>query len=400
MEDIEEPEPETPDEILNYKNYELNLKEDIYSFEIELFSNNLISFKLSKSNTLSLYYYIKKYKINDIFTILSLNKNKYADLSEIILCFDEIIKNKNLNLVYDNVNKIMILKIKRVIDSKEIESNLKLNEIKFTNEEMFKVLIDKENSKDTLINNLVKKNKENEEHINYLEDKIKILENEIKNYKSFIDDKLNIFNIGNNNMNLMNNKENMNQNNNGMNNLIMFNNIQKNEIINNLEINNINQKNNDTLYILFSQDWSGQIIGINCSPNDKISEVIKKYREKSNDNNKDREFIYNANYIESTKTVSDLGLSNFSKIQVAKILSHEIKNGIWVRFKLDKKEFPPVLLDSNKKFEKAISALYNLKYTEIDPKQKYNYFLNNKMIDLSKTLNELGINSNSVINIR
>ena len=207
MEDIEEPEPETPDEILNYKNYELNLKEDIYSFEIELFSSNLISFKLSKSNTLSLYYYIKKYKIIDIFTILSLNKNKYADLSEIILCFDEIIKNKNLNLVYDNVNKIMILKIKRVIDSKEIESNLKLNEIKFTNEEMFKVLIDKENSKDTLINNLVKKNKENEEHINYLEDKIKILENEIKNYKSFIDDKLNIFNIGNNNMNLMNNME-------------------------------------------------------------------------------------------------------------------------------------------------------------------------------------------------
>ena len=103
-------------------------------------------------------------------------------------------------------------------------------------------------------------------------------------------------------MNLMNNKENMNQNNNGMNNLIMFNNNQNNEIINNLEINNINQKNNDTLYILFSQDWSGQIIGINCSPNDKISEVIKKYREKSNDNNKDREFIYNANYIESSKT--------------------------------------------------------------------------------------------------
>ena len=125
MEDIEEPEPETPDEILNYKNYELNLKEDIYSFEIELFSNNLISFKLSKSNTLSLYYYIKKYKINDIFTILSLNKNKYADLSEIILCFDEIIKNKNLNLVYDNVNKIMILKIKRVIDSKKKKKKIR-----------------------------------------------------------------------------------------------------------------------------------------------------------------------------------------------------------------------------------------------------------------------------------
>ena len=192
MEYIDEPKPETPEEIINYKKYELNIKEDNFLLEIELFSDNYISFKLKKLNNISLYYYMEKYNYNDISKIL-LNKKEYFDLSEIILLFDKAIENKNINLIYDKNNKIMNMKIKRIIDSKDIEHDIKLKEKKFTNEEILKTLIEKENSKDTLINNLIKKNKENEEHINQLEDKIKIFEYEIKNYKIFFYDKLNSF---------------------------------------------------------------------------------------------------------------------------------------------------------------------------------------------------------------
>ena len=222
MEYIEEPKPETQEEIINYKKYELNLKQDRYLLEIELFSDNYISFKLTKLNNLSLYYYIEKYNYKDISKILSLDKKECIDLSEIILLFDKAIENQNLNLIYDKNNKIMILKIKRILDTKEFEYDLKLIEKKFKNEEIFKALIDKENSKDTLINNLIKKNKENEEHINHLEDKIKILENEIKNYKIFFDDKLKSFqsqlnnNKNNNNILLPKNEDIIEENKNSM----------------------------------------------------------------------------------------------------------------------------------------------------------------------------------------
>ena len=171
--------------------------------------------------------------------------------------------------------------------------------------------------------------------------------------------------------------------------------------MNNFENNNINKndKNNNMIYILFSQDWCGQIVGIYCNIDEKISEIIQKYRDKSNDL-KDREFIYNAKRIEFNKKVSESGLSNFSKIQVSSIQSHVIQNGVLVNFKLDEKQFPPIIIDKNEKFEKAITALYNLKYIEIDQNKKYKYFINKKKIDLSKTISELGITNKSIINIK
>ena len=60
MEYIDEPKPEAPEEIINYKRYELNIKEDNFLLEIELFSDNYISFKLKKLNNISLYYHYNK----------------------------------------------------------------------------------------------------------------------------------------------------------------------------------------------------------------------------------------------------------------------------------------------------------------------------------------------------
>ena len=59
-------------ELIESKKYELKYKEDIYSLLIERYSDDYIQFELRKSNSISLYHYITKYKFNDIKWILCL----------------------------------------------------------------------------------------------------------------------------------------------------------------------------------------------------------------------------------------------------------------------------------------------------------------------------------------
>ena len=137
----------------------------------------------------------------------------------------------------------------------------------------------------------------------------------------------------------------------------------------------------------------------NCTNNEKFSEVIRKYREKSQDDNTNRQFCFNAKMIKPSLKVSELGIGNFSKIIVSTILSHKIENGILIRFRNGKKEYP-IYICSNDKFEKAILELFNLGHKEIDPQIKFKYYFNDKNVEPSKTLNELGIINNSIIHIK
>ena len=166
------------------KKYELKLEDIIYSLEVQLYSEDKLSFKLTKSDNLSLYCYSKEFNFNDIQTLLSLNKEQFDNLSKIFSLFDKIITNKELNLVFNQNDKEMILKLKTILDSKEFESEIKLDEIKLSSEEIFKILLDREKMKDEIINNLTKKNKENEE-------KIKLLETQLEEYKTKLNEKTN-----------------------------------------------------------------------------------------------------------------------------------------------------------------------------------------------------------------
>ena len=79
MEDVEEviqgeTENCTP-ELLDSKRYELKYKEAIYSLLIERSSDDYIRFELRKSNNISMYHYIKKYKYNDIIKIFHYKMN-------------------------------------------------------------------------------------------------------------------------------------------------------------------------------------------------------------------------------------------------------------------------------------------------------------------------------------
>ena len=89
------------------------------------------------------------------------------------------------------------------------------------------------------------------------------------------------------------------------------------EIIdNNLNsLENANEKK--VINIKFEQLYSGKIYIVQCFDNDRICDVIEMYRKKANDYN-DNFFIFNNGDMNSlTKTLNDMGISDFSSIKVA-----------------------------------------------------------------------------------
>ena len=57
-------------------------------------------------------------------------------------------------------------------------------------------------------------------------------------------------------------------------------------------------------------------IMVQCMPDEKVSEVIEKYRRESGDRDPTKKFIFNARPISQTLTVAETGLSNNSNIFV------------------------------------------------------------------------------------
>ena len=83
--------------------------------------------------------------------------------------------------------------------------------------------------------------------------------------------------------------------------------------LNNLE--NASQKK--FINIKFVHTQSGKIYMLQCFDNDRICDVIEMYRKKANDYN-DNFFIFNNGDMNSlTKTLNDMGISDFSSIKVA-----------------------------------------------------------------------------------
>ena len=94
--------------------------------------------------------------------------------------------------------------------------------------------------------------------------------------------------------------------------------IIQNNLKNNFENNN-NDENNISLINVNFYHTFGNSTWIFCKVNEKISEVIEKYRQKTGDYN-DNFFFFNSkdlNYY-SSSTLQEQGISNWSKITVTK----------------------------------------------------------------------------------
>ena len=113
-------------------------------------------------------------------------------------------------------------------------------------------------------------------------------------------------------------------------NQLMTNMNQMNKLINDMNIfqskfemnNHINLINNNlnklydpnkTLFVLF--DFKGQKFTVNCQADEKLNDVIKRYREKSNDLRSDI-FIFNSKRLNLNRTIEEEGISKGSLIIV------------------------------------------------------------------------------------
>ena len=368
MEDAEIEVPETPSQelLINSKKYEMKLDQDSYLLLMEIYSNDKLCFKLRKSNNIQLYQYSNEYKYEDILNLLLLHKKHYEDLSKIFIFCDKAIINKKVKLIYNEKKKIMIMKLKRSLDFEEFECDIELKERKIKNEEIFKLLINeinaiknkKENVQNSkyieIIKDLTKKNNKNEQYIKTLEDKIKKLENKIDNLNNYIDERINQKLNSQNNKNMLNqqnilpqmnqqmNFQNMNNNmnlNNNINNNMNFNQMNSNLILNNNmnfnQMNNnnmkynimnmnpmINAKNDDKICILFRiNDSSYPSINVICQPEEKISDMVKKYRNNCGNYEKNMRFLYRGEGLEynKDKLISNVIIGNNANVLVVRI---------------------------------------------------------------------------------
>ena len=140
-----------------------------------------------------------------------------------------------------------------------------------------------------------------------------------------------------NNMNMLNNG-NMNMNNN----MLLFNNINKNMMninnmnismnskinndminndfkmnMNNLMYNNSNKifdTNNEEFNVIFRKE--GVITRFKCKSDEKVSNIIDRYREKSLDDDNKIKFFFNAKELNKNLTLSEAGITNNSNIFV------------------------------------------------------------------------------------
>ena len=123
------------------------------------------------------------------------------------------------------------------------------------------------------------------------------------------------------NMGMMNNMG-MNNMGTGMMNAAMNMNMDNQNNMNNL--NNMNMNNNPTttsnqfinVYFRVGADGNGGSIMIQCSLNDKVSDLIQKYKTKSLEDVSQKKFIFNAKALNPNLTVSEAGMQEGANIFV------------------------------------------------------------------------------------
>ena len=264
----------------------------------------------------------------------------------------------------------------------------------------------------------------------------------------------------NNMMNMNNNMMGLNINNNNMigtnNNIMSLNNMNNNNMIkaknNIMNMNNNNIMNNNNMMninnnnmmmipfqIYFRHDSPyanlGEIVSVQCYPDDKISSVIEKYQIQSGDYDQNKIFKFNDNVLSPNLTVSQAGITNFNNNIVVSIgtqissnikIEHSMNNSINlvltipllnVKQETIKIEFKKENIDLKSQYQKLKQKYLNImkivfpdgNYDNNSIKQNNNNIVNmnnnnNMMMNMNNNMmnmnNNMMIikNSNSVIN--
>ena len=96
------------------------------------------------------------------------------------------------------------------------------------------------------------------------------------------------------------------------------NNSQNNDSQSQSSNNNSNMNSNGGFTVIFrTRDTdNSDPISVQCMPNDRVSEVIEKYRSKANDHDETKRFIFNAKELDKSLTVAEAGLQDRANVFV------------------------------------------------------------------------------------
>ena len=225
------PEQNEQNFVAEKKDYKLSLDNDTFQLAIETFLNGNINFKITQLNQISESFFNKKYSFDEILQKLYSPKNFYENISNVLKFINMSISEKKVILIKDKEQKIQLC-IKKMIDYKEVDCIIELDEIKLNNDEILQLLLNElkeikshgvgkendqgvKNSIAELKKELEQTRKEKEDmekKINLLTEENNKMKDNFEKYKNYIEEKLN--DLKNRDMSFFTqtNKENFSQN--------------------------------------------------------------------------------------------------------------------------------------------------------------------------------------------
>lgn len=303
------PEQNEQNFVAEKKDYKLSLDNDTFQLEIETFLNGNINFKITQLNQISESFFNKKYSFDEILQKLYSPKNFYENISNVLKFINMSISEKKVILIKDKEQKIQLC-IKKMIDYKEVDCIIELDEIKLNNDEILQLLLNelkeiklhgvgKEN--DQGIKNSIaelkkeleqtKKEKEDmEKKINLLTEENNKMKDNFEKYKNYIEEKLN--DLKNRDMSFFTqtNKENFSQNPNNLkyNEILATNHSNAGKLSNFLVFNGLKDNipyliyNNETNFTLEVMRLNDNTIVNSLKKHANKVTVINHYKKSSN----------------------------------------------------------------------------------------------------------------------
>ena len=129
----------TPNE--TNKHYSLYLNNIEYNLTIS-YTETIISFRVTKNSPVIRYFYLNKFKLEQIRKKLLLLESKFPTIEKVVEIYDHYLEKGKISLIEEEDEKLMILRLKKILDDEEIECDLELNQTSLSSKEIINRLCD------------------------------------------------------------------------------------------------------------------------------------------------------------------------------------------------------------------------------------------------------------------
>ena len=167
------------------RTYLLMLDNIEYKLSIE-YSEVSIKFRIEKNIPLIKDYYSTQFSLKEIISKLFLIEKQYPTIKKVLDLYQKYLEDRKVSLKYDEKKKVMILKLKKILEYDEVECELELNQICLSTNELINMIIENAEKRQ----NYVGKggNIDNFAFTNKMQDQINRVKSEIENkQKSLIE---------------------------------------------------------------------------------------------------------------------------------------------------------------------------------------------------------------------